>query len=78
MHMLLMMLKNMFCNAGNTFIIMIQRFHINLMTLTIFWIVQLFWVNTLSKISCKDGALVLYGKSKHVTVCNRIFNHVSM
>ena len=79
MHMLFMMLKDMLCNASNTLIIMVQRFHVDFMTLAVFRVIQLFRVNTLySKIPCKDGTLILYRESKHVTVCNRILNHVFM
>ena len=59
--MLFMMLKDMLCNASNTLIIMVQRFHVDFMTLAVFRVIQLFRVNTLySKIPCKDGTLILY------------------
>ena len=61
MYMLFMMFKDMLCNASNTLIIMVQRFHVDFMTLAVFRVIQLFRVNTFySKIPCKDGTLILY------------------
>ena len=79
MHMLLMMFHNVFCNSGDSFLIMIKRCHVDIMAFTVFWIIQLFWVNSFyCNIFCKDCPLIFYRKSEHIAVCNCIFDHISV
>ena len=79
MYMLFMMLKDMFCNLTDTLIVMIQVINVDIMTLAVLRIVQLFRVNALhSNVVGEQSTLILNREAKNVTVRNGILNHIAM
>ena len=79
MYMLFMMLKDMFCNLTDTLIVMIQVINVDVMTLAVLRIVQLFRVNALhSNVMSEQSTLILDREAEDVSICNGILNHVAV
>src|SRR5699024_6282585 len=79
MDMLFVMLHDMLRYDVESFLIVVQPCHINLMTAAVFWIIKLLRINSvLCNLLCKNRTLILYRETQHIPIRNCIFDHIPM
>ena len=78
-HMLFMVLKDMFRNFPDALVIVVQAVNIDAMPLAVLRVIQLFRIDPLHGDAMgKQRPLIFHGEAQNVPVCDGVFYHISV